>query len=234
MTGLTVELVAYTTVSDDMEELVERDEEATDAEYVAEIAGRECYQSQDKPNPSTALIADYMTNILKQEHYSVIEHANVTLRLTGVSRALTHELVRHRHFSFSQLSQRFVDMAESDYVIHPDISAISDTDLRERATDILESVWETCLEAYGELKEIFELDAEKQERTAKRKVKYQSARMVLPNMTETKIVVTGNLRTWREFLLKRLQPGADSEIRAMAEVCLVELQGIAPNIFEGL
>lgn len=232
--AMSVELVAFTQVEDAMDDLVERDEEATDAEYLIEIAGRECYASQDKPNPDTALNSDYVAHILKQQHYSVIEHANVTLRLTGISRALTHELIRHRHFSFSQLSQRWVDAANAEYVIHPDIAAIDDVDLRERALSVLESVWETCLEGYGELQTILEQDAEKQKTKVKRKVKNQAARMVLPNMTETKIVVTGNLRAWREFLLKRRDTGADSEICALAELILTELQGITPNVFEGL
>lgn len=232
--AMSVELVAFTQVEDAMDDLVERDEEATDAEYLIEIAGRECYASQNKPNPDTALNPDYVTNILKQQHYSVIEHSVVTLRITGVSRALTHELVRHRHFSYSQLSQRFVDAADAEYVIHPDIAAIDDVDLREKALSVLESVWETCLEGYGELQTIFEQDAEKRKTKAKRKVMNQSARMVLPNMTETKIVMTGNLRAWREMLGKRLQPWADGEIRALSELILVELQGIAPVVFEGL
>lgn len=234
MALMSVELVAFTMVSDDLEEVLERDEEATDAEYLEEFAGRQCYLSWDKPNPATASNADYVTHILKQQHFSVIEHANVTFRFTGISRALTHELVRHRHFSYSQLSQRFVDSSEADYVIHPDIAGIDDEDLGEKALDVLASVWETCLEAYGELRDIFDLDAEKQGRTVKRKTKNQSARMVLPNMTGTEIVMTGNLRAWREFLLKRLQPGADSEIRALAELILVELRALAPNTFEGL
>lgn len=234
MAEMTVQLVAFTTVDDAMNDLVELDEETTDAEYLVEIAGRQCYLSWEKPNPDTAANADYVAHILKQQHYSVIEHANITLRLTGVSRALTHELVRHRHFSVSQLSQRFVDCSKADYVIHPDIAAISDADLRERALDVLQEVWAKCTEGYEELREIFDLDAEQQGRTVKRKVKNQSARMVLPNMTETEIVITGNLRTWREFLLKRLQPGADTEIRGLAELILAELMGLAPNVFEGL
>lgn len=227
-----VELVAFTTVSDDLEDLLERDEEATDAEYLTEYAGRQCYASWDKPNADTALTADYIANLLKQQHFSVIEHASVSFRLTGVSRAFSHELVRHRHFSFSQLSQRFVDASNADYVIHPDIAAINDVDLRNAALELLSDVWETCTQGYEMLQEIFEQDAEKQKTKVKRKVKNQAARMVLPNMIETELVVTGNLRAWREFLPKRLNPGADGEICALAELILVELRVIAPSIFE--
>src|SRR3712207_7558756 len=80
--------------------------EAEGGEALAEFAGRACYQSWDKPNPATATNAGYLRHILEVGHLSVLEHGTVTMYLTGVSRSLTHELIRHRHFSFSQLSQR--------------------------------------------------------------------------------------------------------------------------------
>ena len=75
---------------------------------LAEFAGRACYQSWDKPNPRTATNAGYLRHILEVGHLSVLEHGSVTFYLTGISRSLTHELIRHRHFSYSQLSQRYV------------------------------------------------------------------------------------------------------------------------------
>ena len=84
---------------------------STDAEggqALAEFAGRACYQSWHKPNPATATNAGYLAHILEVGHLSVLEHGTATFYLTGVSRSFTHELVRHRHFSYSQLSQRYV------------------------------------------------------------------------------------------------------------------------------
>ena len=84
---------------------------STDAEggqALAEFAGRACYQSWSKPNPSTATNAGYLNHILEVGHLSVLEHGTVTFYFTGVSRSFTHELIRHRHFSYSQLSQRYV------------------------------------------------------------------------------------------------------------------------------
>src|SRR5258706_4986057 len=89
---------------------------STDAEggqALAEFAGRACYQSWDKPNPATATNAGYLAHILEVGHLSVIEHGVATFYLTGVSRSFTHELVRHRHLSYSQLSQRYVPDGEA-------------------------------------------------------------------------------------------------------------------------
>ena len=82
--------------------------DADGGQALAEFAGRACYQAWDKPNPATATNAGYLAHILEVGHLSVIEHATATFYLTGISRSLTHELIRHRHFSFSQLSQRYV------------------------------------------------------------------------------------------------------------------------------
>lgn len=217
-----VELLAHTVVVDEAEAILSRPETATDADYLVEIAGRECYQSQHRPNEATEQNDDYVAHIIKQRHFSVLEHASFTVRVSDVSRALSHELVRHRHFSFSQLSQRFVDADTADYVIHPDIRDIEDEDRKEKALDILESVWEVCLEAYGELQTILD------EEGRKRKVRNQAARMVLPNMTTTIVVVTGNHRSWREFFKKRLAEGADTEIRELAREIESVAQRLAP------
>ena len=79
----------------------------TGGQALAEFAGRACYESWSKPNPATATNAGYLRHILEVGHLSVLEHGTVTMYLRGVSRSLTHELIRHRHFSYSQLSQRY-------------------------------------------------------------------------------------------------------------------------------
>src|SRR5688572_24839488 len=93
----------------------------TSADQLAEFAGRACYESWERPNPATATNHGYLSNILDHKHYSVIEHAHFTLWITGVSRGLSHELVRHRHFSYSQRSQRYVDESDFAAVLHPAI-----------------------------------------------------------------------------------------------------------------
>src|SRR3954462_6780526 len=103
---LSVKAIAWTHFEPPAEVPWETD--ADGGEALAEFAGRACYQSWSKPNPATATNAGYLRHILEVGHLSVLEHGTVTMYLTGVSRSLTHELVRHRHFSYSQLSQRYV------------------------------------------------------------------------------------------------------------------------------
>src|SRR5690606_24165592 len=92
--------------------------ESTDGERLAEFAGRLCYMSQH--NPANRATKDYLENIKRQGHGSVLEHATYSLLLEGVSRSLTHELVRHRAgFAYSQLSQRYVDESEANFVVPP-------------------------------------------------------------------------------------------------------------------
>src|SRR5580698_4325458 len=101
---------------------VDWDTDAEGGQALAEFAGRACYQSWTKPNPSTATNAGYLHHILEVGHLSVLEHGTVTCYLTGVSRSLTHELIRHRHFSYSQLSQRYVPERDAA-VIEPAVIA---------------------------------------------------------------------------------------------------------------
>src|SRR5947209_12563769 len=95
---------------------------STDADggpALVEFAGRACYQSWSKPNPRTATNTGYIKHIIDVGHFSVLEHASVTFYITGISRSCTHELIRHRHFSYSQLSQRFVPEHDAQVVVPP-------------------------------------------------------------------------------------------------------------------
>ena len=95
--------------------------ESTDGEKLAEFAGRLCYMSQR--NPAGRATREYLENIKKQGHGSVLEHANYSLLFEGVSRSLTHELVRHRAgFAYSQLSQRYVDEKDANFVVPPAVA----------------------------------------------------------------------------------------------------------------
>jgi len=202
---------------------------STDAgggEALAEFAGRACYQSWSKPNPATATNAGYLKHILEVGHLSVLEHGTVTFYLSGVSRSFTHELIRHRHFSYSQLSQRYVPERDAA-MVEPDVIA-QDPELHKRFV----AATEAAVQAYTELLEGLEAKfADVPQATARRKQARQAARSVLPNATETRIVVTGNYRAWRHFVTMRASEQADVEIREVAIALLKELQRIAPNAF---
>lgn len=195
------------------------------ADHLAEFAGRACYQSFDRPNPQTAANKDYLANILRQQHFSVLEHASATFYIEGVSRSLTHELVRHRHLSFSQLSQRYVDETSATVVIPPALTSTDDPE--NLAGKLRDHLYDARLD-YAFLVEVL------MERGFSRKRAREAARAVLPNSTETKIVVTGNHRAWREFLTKRLSPAADAEIQLLALEIRGELVRIAPNTYQDL
>lgn len=183
---------------------------------LAEFAGRSCYQSFRKPNPATRDNRDYLANILRQGHESVLEHASVTFYIEGVSRALTHELIRHRHLSYSQLSQRFVDEGRRIIVIPPALRGTL-------AQDILRLDADRAFDVYEGLVKTSDLP---------RKQAREAARAVLPNCCETKIVVTGNLRAWRDVIAKRYDEAADAEIREVAGMILDHLLELAPGSFQ--
>ncbi len=200
--------------------------DADGGQALAEFAGRACYQSWRKPNPATATNAGYLQNILQVGHLSVLEHGSVSFYLTGVSRSLTHELVRHRHFSYSQLSQRYVPERQAA-MVEPDVIA-GDPELHE----LFLAATRTSQQAYTELLAgLEERFAGEQNATLRRKQARQAARSVLPNATETRMVVTGNYRAWRHFIALRATEHADVEIRGLAVECLRQLHEIASNVF---
>lgn len=193
----------------------------THADGLAEAAGRICYKSFSRPNPATASNAGYLSNILGQGHYSVLEHASVTFLVQGVSRALLAELTRHRHLSFSVVSQRYVNYADTQPVIPP---AVSDHGLDDMVFD-----------AYADCVKDYEwLSRELQERGLTRKQAREAARAVLPNAAPVDMVVTGNLRAWRDVLGKRHSKHADAEIQRFAHKVLIHLREAAPNSFQDI
>jgi thymidylate synthase (FAD) len=191
-----------------------------------EFAGRACYQSWNRPNPSTATNEGYLANIIGVGHWSVLEHSSASFYFTGVSRSLTHELVRHRHLSFSQLSQRYVALGDSDWVLPPELADVPE------AEEVINELDPHIGHAYRQLIKIMENRlANVEDKTERRKRARQAARCVLPNMTETRIVVTGNYRAWAHFIFMRAAKPADVEIRALAVEVLRQLQELAPNVF---
>lgn len=196
-------------------------EDITDADDLLEQAGRLCFLSWLRPNPKTRTNRGYLANILFKQHYSVLEHGTVTIYIDGVTRNFTHELIRHRHFSYSELSQRYVDSIKSEFVEHPGLATISEEDRNRLKQSIT-----LARNVYGSI--VNTLTQQGKDRKKAR----QAARHALPSGTETKILVTGNLRTWREMLDKRLSPEADEEFQKVAALILVEMKRIAPNTFQ--
>lgn len=189
-----------------------------DADYLGEFAGRACYKAWDRKNPATATTEGYLKNILDQGHYSVLEHSSVTFYVEHVSRSLLAELTRHRFVSLSVESQRYVDQSVShpEPVIPPALRGTLD----EAA---LRTQYSADLAAYA--RRVEQLRREglgiKQAREA--------ARAFLPNATPVDLVVTGNLRCWRDVLGKRYHVAADAEIREFAAEVLGHLREIAPH-----
>lgn len=184
------------------------EEHTLDADQMAEFAGRACYQSWGRPNPTTASNKGYLYNILDKAHYSIFEHAYFTFYIVHASRSFTHELIRHRHMGFSELSQRYVDMGDSSIVepegLEPE-DAIELAELHERSLRVYRNIQARAVAA-----------------GAKKKEANQRARAALLGSTETKIVVSGNVRAWREVIQKRTatdaegNPLADPEFHAIA------------------
>lgn len=217
--------LAYDFVTDtyDIERFMDVNLSSGDAEDIMEFAGRGCYQSFHRPNPATRETADYLRNIIRQGHESVLEHATVSFYVTGVSRALTHELVRHRMFNFSQQSQRFVNEEEAAIVLPPAV----DPDSNE--ADLIRIAASEDLSSYRVL-----VDALQKGQGLKRKQAREAARAVLPNCLETRLTITGNHRAWRQFLWRRLDPAADAEIRRFAQLILDDLSSTYPVLYEDI
>jgi thymidylate synthase (FAD) len=199
--------------------------EGTDGERLAEFAGRLCYMSQH--NPAGRTTGEYLENIKRQRHGSVLEHASYGLLLEGVSRSLTHELVRHRAgTAMSQLSQRYVDESEANFVVPPAI--IGDAELEAAWRAQVEAAQATYVALVERLMDRYRWVDDKVHR---RKMAREAARGVLPNSTETKIVVTGNARAWRTLLELRSSEAAELEIRRLAVAVLRVLRAEAPAFF---
>src|SRR6266571_3058760 len=193
------------------------------AEALAEMAGRVCYMSYGKGRKTNR---EFVSHLIEVGHGSVLEHGVWSFLVTGVSRSFTHELIRHRHFSYSQLSQRYVDESDSEFV-EPDAIA-EDPALHQVWSEAVNAARAAYDKLVAGLERRFASEAEK---TLRRKLARQAARSVLPNATETKIFVTGNARALRHFIELRGSEHADVEIRKVAVRMLEIMKEEAPNLF---
>lgn len=198
------------------------------ADYLAEFAGRACYESWNRPNPNTATNENYLKNIIGRAHFSVLEHASATFYITDVSRTLTHELVRHRHLSFSQRSQRYVDESNNVAVIPDAVQTISDVELGngQPFSSAVDEVQDMQRELYINCVRML------RDRGMSNKEARGAARFLLPAGAKTNIVVTGNHRAWREMIQKRWHAAAEPEIRKLAGLILIHLKALAPGTYQ--
>lgn len=207
-----------------------RSARATPAEEIVEVAGRICYMSfGDKQSPRRN--GDYLHNLITQGHESVLEHVSWTFLLTGVSRAFTHQLVRHRvGFSFSQLSQQYHEETSATFV-EPTHLQKSPQALHawRKAVAAAQESYKVILESLKQLEGSTGRDLSKKE--FKRAIR-SAARSVLPNATETKIVATANARALRHFFKIRGSIPGDIEMREVVAALFELVRSDAPSLFD--
>lgn len=179
-------------------------------EHLIELAARTCYQSEARMTGKNA--GTLLPKLLKMGHESPFEHAYATFRISGVSRAMTHQLVRHRLMAVSQKSQRYVSESAFDYVVPPDIA-------------------EKDREAYAaDMEQIRQMYA----RWKTQGVRNEDARFVLPNACATEMVLSANFREFRHIFHMRCNRHAQWEIREVCSRMLRALYEHAPRVFADL
>lgn len=218
-----VQLLAYTTINREViGALMDIQGGSTDAETLVTFAGRQCYESFHRPSKNTYHDPDYIKRtVFEQGHGSILEHATATLYFTGVSRAFLAEITRHRHLSPSVLSQRFVSEENAKFVIPP---ALRSEEHQEVADNILTKARMDLLHYQDAVNTLMEAGST-------RKQAREAARGILPNMTETKIVLTGNLRAWHDTIARRTAPDADAEMIEVMTMAREKLADVSPVIF---
>lgn len=180
-----------------------------DAERLIEVAGRTCYLSFDKITGDST--EKFIRMLIKSGHESVLEHAYATFRITGGSRAFTHQIVRHRLCAFSQQSQRYVDEKGFNIITPPSIEQ------NIEAKKIFDDFIKNAKDTYIKLQSMG--------------IRKEDARFVLPNAVESEIVISANFREWRHILKERCDKSAQWEIREIALEILRILKSHAPAIF---
>lgn len=186
-------------------------------ETVIAMAAKLCYSKSDVDKLKTAVLTNedntkFIEKLKEMGHESPFEHVTFTFAIEGISRTLTHQLVRHRIASYSQKSQRYVGENNFEYIIPPTISRNSEA--KEKFKNLMETIRKT----YNELVDM--------------SIPKEDARYVLPNATETKIIVTMNARSLLHFLQLRCCTRAQWEIRQMANLMLAEVKKVAPTLFK--
>lgn len=194
-------------------------------EETVAMAARLCYSPADITALKGKIEAkdqkSFVERLVKMGHMTPIEHPSFTFAIEGISRACSHQLVRHRLASYSQQSQRYVSEEQGfDYVIPPVIK--EDTELKRVFTALMKA----SQDAYNRMVHLLN------EKGIKGESANQDARFLLPNAAETKIMVTMNARELLHFFRQRCCNRAQWEIRRMAEDMLKLVKKVSPVIFE--
>jgi thymidylate synthase (FAD) len=208
--------------------------ELTPDQQLIKIAGQVCYASFGPKRTWNENVDEYVMNLIKSSHGSVLTHANYSVFLYGISRSCSHEIVRHAAGTgYSQLSQRYVSGRvlrfverkefQSDPVLHSQFEKRID-ESRARYEEIAERLLELQQSGY----EILSAD----QKTDLRKKVQQTARAILPNETETTMVMTGNIRAWRHIFNMRASEHAETEIRKVMFNTFQILNKVAPTMFQ--
>lgn len=195
---------------------------------LVECAGRCCYDSYARGRSS----GEYCEHILMVGHGSVLEHSTINFFVSGVSRGLTHELVRHRvGVAYSQRSTRYCDESESEWAWHPLVQQLMDDDVTSLVE--LQHLESLAKLYYGRLVDKIEsrLTAKGTDKATARKQARGAARGILGNALSTEIVVTFNLRALRHFLKLRASEHADGEIRLLANEFYLKALEVCPEYF---
>ncbi|GAB6106938.1 FAD-dependent thymidylate synthase [Fusibacter bizertensis] len=222
---MTVNLIAYT----------------PEPEKVVAAAAKLCYSQSSADDIMAKLdhnqAAGFLEKLMDFGHYSPLEHVSFTFAVDGVSRVLTHQLVRHRIASYSQQSQRYVKFDQFEYIMPPAIENSPE------AKEIFIKAMSDDQESYSKLVAILEVEyklknieagmSEKKAVAAAEKSAIEDARFVFPNACETKIVMTMNARSLINFFNHRCCNRAQWEIRALADEILKAVKGVAPSLFAG-
>jgi thymidylate synthase (FAD) len=200
-------------------------EHTPNPEAVVAMAARLCYSPADieslKEKTAARTQKKFVEKLMQMGHMSPVEHASFTFAVEGISRACSHQLVRHRLASYSQQSQRYVSEEEGfDYIIPPSIK--QDRELAGYFEEFMKQAQQAYNHVAGKLAA----------KGLKGEAANQDARFILPNACETKIIITMNARELLHFFAQRCCNRAQWEIRAMAIEMLRLVAGIAPTIFE--
>ena len=180
------------------------------------LAARTCYKSHEKATEESD--ARLLKGIIARKHLSILEHASVSFHISGISRACSHQIVRHRLSTFSQESQRYVNVIENkeqpafDYVTPPAIIHAG-----EESIELYNKFHKNCAKIYNDL--------------IAQGIKKEDARFILPNSTCTALEWTANIREWLHVIDLRVSMGAQWEVEELLTVIWKELYTLFPDIF---
>ena len=183
----------------------------TPQEDIIEYAGRVCYRSTERMGHSP----DFLAARIREGHEDIIEHASATFLVEGISRACSHQLVRHRIASFSQESQRYTDLGDNAEFVIPEAIASS-----PEARQLWESLLGNIEETYREFRNL--------------SIRKEDARFLLPNATATRLVLSMNYRSLRHFFKLRCEKAAQWEIQQVAREMLRLVYPTTPSLFQDI